>query len=410
MIDKSKNNKKRILYCESNFDGTVGGSYYSLLFLATGLDQSKFEPVVVFRKSTRFIEEFRKLGVTTHIIPHPRPLAFKVPDSATSIFYRISFPGLRIIQKAINFIRFLPIAAIKCAWMIRRDRIDLVHLNNSIIRNNEWMLGAQLARVPAITHERGINDEYPRLARYYARKLDCVICISQAVRENLLDKGVEPRRTETIYNGIDPDLMRITQDAATVRSAHGISTDAKVIGVMGNIREWKGQETAVRAMPTILKYHPNTICLFVGDVSPSDQYYYDDLVQLIKDLGLENKVVFTGYTDQVANYLGALDIMLHTSIRPEPFGRVLIEAMSLQTPIVGAAAGAVPEIIDNGTSGYTFQPGDASDLSEKVIQMLDDSERSARMAGIGYHRLLKYFHIKSNVKLTQSLYQEILNC
>ncbi|MEQ8207378.1 MAG: glycosyltransferase family 4 protein, partial [Woeseia sp.] len=341
-------------------------------------------------------------------IPHPSPMSFDPPDKKSSMIYRLTYPALRIVQKGVNFFRFLPIAALKLSRLLRRERIDLLHLNNSIIRNNEWMLGAQIAGIPTITHERGINNSYHRLSRYYARRLACVVSISDAVRDNLLDKGVIIRRAETIYNGIDPDIMKATSDPAEIRAAHQVDPDATVIGVLGNIKEWKGQETAVRAMPLILRKHPNTICMLVGDVSPSDNYYFERLQSLIKDLELDGRIVFTGYTNRVPEYLNALDIMLHTSIDPEPFGRVLIEAMSLRKPLIGAAAGAVPEIINNGVSGYTFEPGNNDDLADKVIRMLDDPAAASAMAKRGYDQLHQKFHIDINVQRTQELYADIL--
>lgn len=400
--------KVRIMYCEGNIDGTIGGSYYSLLFLTAGLDRSKYEPVVVFRKDNGLIARYNEAGVQTMVIPHPSPMSFDPPGEKSSLLYRLSYPALRIVQKAVNFFRFLPFAALKLARLLRRERIDLLHLNNSIIRNNEWMLGAQIAGVPAITHERGINNSYHRLSRYYARRLSCVVCISDAVRDNLLDKGVIIRRAETIYNGIDPDIMQATSDPAEIRATHQVDPNAKLIGVLGNIKEWKGQETAVRAMPLILRQHPDTVCMLVGDVSPSDSYYYERLQALIEELELGDRIVFTGYTNRVPEYLNALDIMLHTSIDPEPFGRVLIEAMSLRKPLIGAAAGAVPEIIDNGVSGYTFDPGNSEDLADKVIRMLDDPAAASAMAKRGYDLLHQKFHIDINVQRTQELYADIL--
>jgi glycosyltransferase involved in cell wall biosynthesis len=291
---------------------------------------------------------------------------------------------------------------------MKQRNISLLHLNNSIIRNNDWMLGAQLARVKCITHERGINQYYPLLARYYARKLNAIICISNAVRDNLRAKQIDPGNLVTIYNAIDPRVVKVDQTEAEIRQQHGIGDNNRLIGVIGNIKEWKGQETAIRAMPEVLRHYPDTLCLLVGDTAEDDMYYKERLLTLMTELGVERHIIFTGYTKNVANYLNAMQLVLHTSVEPEPFGRVLIEAMSMKKPVLGTRAGAVPEIIDEGKTGYTFAAGDDQTLSNAIIELLSDPARADQMGEQGYQRLIDNFHISVNVANTQKLYREIL--
>lgn len=393
------------MYCESNTDGTVGGSFFSLLYLVSGLDRKKYRPIVVFHKEHALLPKYQEAGVDTMVIDRPVPFNLNKPDNK---LLGLFFPLMKIFQKSVNFIKFLPMTSVRYAYFMRKNNIKLLHLNNSIVKNNDWMLGARMIGVKCITHERGINRFYPRMARYFAPRLDGIICISNAVRKVLTDNGIPSENLVTIYNGIDPNIVKISRSADQVRAQHGTHPSRIIIGVIGNIKEWKGQEVAVRAMPAILEKYPDVVCYLVGDTSADDQYYKDHLLALIATLGIQDHIVFTGYTTNVADYLNVMQLVLHTSVAPEPFGRVLIEAMSMKKPLIGSRAGAVPEIIEEGISGYTFASGDHKQLSDRVLKILDNPDLAQSMSENGYKIVSEKFNIARNIQATQDLYQRIL--
>src|SRR5262245_48901665 len=116
---------QRILYVEGNVDGTIGGSYYSLLFLVAGLDRARYEPVVVFARDNGLVPRFRAAGAKL-IVREPMP--------------PLVLPGaLRLAAKAVNLWRGMIAEPRRIAKLLRDERIALVHLNNSIIRNHTWM-------------------------------------------------------------------------------------------------------------------------------------------------------------------------------------------------------------------------------------------------------------------------------
>ena len=103
-----------------------------------------------------------------------------------------------------------------------------------------------------------------------------------------------------------------------------------------------------------------------------------------------------------------MDIVIHASILPEPFGRVLIEAMAMHKPLIASNDGAVPEIVQNGITGITFPPGNADELANAIMYLLDNPDIAREMGESGYERLITMFHIDENARKTQSLYEQIL--
>lgn len=398
----TRNRRIRVLYCENNVDGTVGGSYYSLLYLVKGLDRSRYEPIVVFYTGHTLLPAFREAGIDTRVWPRPRPFTFGARARGV-----LKAP-LLLLQKAANVARTLLVPALVRAWFLVTRNVGIVHLNNSVLYNHDWMLAARLARRTCLTHERGINERYPPAAKHFGRGLDAVICISDAVRENMRQRGADFGNLVTIHNGLDPAMMRLQTRPEALRSAHGLAADDLVLCMIGNIKAWKGQDTLVRAMDRVRHALPTARCILVGDTSPSDRPYEETLRQLVASLGLERQVVFAGFRRNVADYLVMCDVMVHASVLPEPFGRVILEAMACRKPVIGSRAGAIPEIVEEGKTGLTFPPGDAEKLGEAIVAVLRDPAEARRMGERGYERLVRTFHISRNVEATERTYETLL--
>ena len=392
----------RVLYCENNTDGTVGGSYYSLLYLVKGLDRSRYEPIVVFYTEHSLLPAFREANIETVIWPKPGAYTFGARMSRALGPLRV---GALVVQKIMNFWRSFVIAAIARAWYLVRRQVRIVHLNNSVLYNHDWMFAARLTGRVCVTHERGINDHFPAMARYFGRRLDAVICISEAVRENMRRRGANFENLVTIFNGLDPSTMTTTTRPEEIRRSLGLEPMDVVVGMIGNIRAWKGQDTLVHAVDRVRRTVPAVRCVLVGDTSPADREYGEQLTRLVAELGLERHVVFAGFRRNVADFLMMFDVVVHTSVLPEPFGRVILEAMACRKAVIASGAGAIPEIVEEGRTGLMFPPGDADALAEAITRLTHDRREFKEMGERGYERLLREFHITRNVEATQRLYE-----
>lgn len=385
----------RILYVDGNLDGTVGGSYFSLFYLVTGLDVRRFRPLVLFMKDHALVPDYRAAGIDTRIRPRPEVLSVK---------WRLP----RLPARVMNAIQENLLWPLSLRRFLKAERIELVHLNNSTTGNHEWMLAARMAGIPCITHERGINRRFSRRTRLLAPRLAAVICISEAVRTNFALRGFDGLGLTTISNGLDPDRMRVTTPAAEIRRAFGVEGAGPLVGLVGNLKAWKGQETVIRAVALLRESFPAIGCLLIGGVATDQEPFAASMRALIAELKLEGRVVITGYRKDVADCIGALDVAVHASIDPEPFGRVLLEAMALRKPLVASSGGGVPEIVEDGVTGLIFRSGDSRDLAECVARLVRDPARAAAMGNAGYDRLVARFSIRQNVAQTEAVYDRIL--
>lgn len=389
---------QRVLYLEHNTDGTVGGSHICLLDICNHIDKTKFQTIVCFFEKNSLVDEFLKSGaeVIFHQPPHPwRGYRF--------------LPGIinRVIAFPINLINTLVFRVRAWARLLAEQQIDLVHINNACGYDHDLMLACRLKGIPCVVHERGIQPNIDFRSRYFANHSDGVIAISDAVGNNLAHFGVREDRIIRINDSIDPDRLKIESTPAVIRKQFSIPLHAPLIGIVGNIKPWKGQLHVAQAIGILAKKQPELHCIFVGHIA--DQQYADEISQLVKNMQLDDRVHFTGYQARPTEFMNAMDIVIHASIDPEPFGIVLLEAMSIGKPLIATAHGAPLEIVVDGKTGYLVQPGDAESLAEKILYLLDNPQIASDIAARGNQRLLEKYTIDRAIKKIESVYTRLLS-
>ena len=382
----------RVLFCESSADGTIGGSHYCMLYLVQHLDRAQFEPIALFYEPHALLARFQAAAETI-IHPQDRPVGWQGAGG--------------LLGRGANLVKLAGVVAGHVA-LLRRRRIGLVHLNNSVTRHQDWMLAARLAGVPCIVHERGLSDGYSARDRAYARRVALIIPMSAWIRNHMVERGVDGSNIRVMYDGLDPGLVTVTTTAAAMREAWDVPAAAPVVGIVGNVRPWKGQETVVKAVIEVAKHFPDVVCFFVGATTAADEAYLAGMKALVAATGIERNVRFTGYQEDVPNFINMMDLLIHASVAPEPFGMVVLEGMAQRKPVIGSRAGGPVEMIIEGETGFTFPPGDAEALAARVSELLSDPERRTRMGERGYERLINQFTMSRYMENIHGAYRAVL--
>lgn len=390
---------KRILYIEGNTDGTVGGSYFLMRDLVTRLNRAEYEPIVGFHRDNYLVEQLRQQGIEVVLFPGHDPW-----QMGSSLLNKLFMP----VKKVMNLYRGFIGPALAYARFLRERKIDLINLNNSITRNHAWMLAAMLTGTPCVTHEMGICTEYSGLSRFFGKRLKRIISLSHAIHDGMRKCGIDYPNIVVIHCGIDLDRYQRKETPAELRAKHGIPADAEVIGVVGNIRRWKGQETIVRATALLRAKYPRLRCVLVGDCGVADRHYGQLLENIAKELHIEDAIVFTGFQRNSIDYMNLMDVVAHTSIHPEPFGIVTLEAMSLGKPLVSTTIGGPAEVVISGETGLLVDPGKPQLLADALDTYLADRSKAAEAGRRGYERLHRHFGIQKNLDQTVEVYRSIL--
>ena len=244
----------------------------------------------------------------------------------------------------------------------------------------------------------------PGLTNRFAAR---VIANSEATRTAFVAAGGNAKLTEVIYNGFVPERFQALP-ASKVQLRQELGLEGRfVVGNFSRLSPWKGQHVLLEA----LAHCPdNVTALFVGDALFGEDEYVDRLHQQVTELGLHDRVKFLGFRADVSELMGVCDLIAHTSTSPEPFGRVIVEAMLCQRPVVATAAGGVVELIEPGVTGWLVPAHDAMQLSEVINECRSHPDQAAAIAQRAQHFASQTFHLDTTCqKVTQLLKGVVAN-
>ncbi len=223
-----------------------------------------------------------------------------------------------------------------------------------------------------------------RLFSYKAQKLAThLLPVSAAGADALVAEGLPLARITPVLNGIPLDRYARSKNS-DLRQNLQIPADHPLFGVIGRITPWKGQDLFIRIAQAWCASRQKGHFVIIGKAFNEDAPFEKALRQQITEAGLSKRVHFTSFQSDSVNALSGLDALLHTSTRPEPFGRVIIEAMATETPVIAARAGGVPSIITADHDGLLATLGDVNDYLRLLMALHDNPLRAAslRLAGL----------------------------
>lgn len=232
------------------------------------------------------------------------------------------------------------------------------------------------------------------------RRADVMLCISHAVREWLVGRGVSPDKARVIHYGIEPE--KFSAPRVNLREQWGLNGHA-VVGSIGRLEPRKGHDLLIQAMPELCMHDPSARLLIAGH----DPWGYGvTLSRLIDRLGLGEKVRLVGFQNDVVSFLNALDVFAFAS-SSEGFGQVLVEAMAAGKPVVASRISPLTEIAVDGDTGLLVEGGNTRAFADALIQLIKDPLKRERMGLRGRERVEKFFTAERMARQTLALYEEL---
>ncbi len=383
-----KSRRHDILYLDSG--SGIGGGQRSLLLLLKHLDSTRFRPFVGCLGDSMLAAKAWKAGHT--VIPLDLPEQHDKQDKVRRFTFADLGRNLRQLNVIFQLLRVL-----------REHRIDLIHAN-SLAAGLIGGVAARFSGVPIIMHKRYATS-YGILDRICEKLLDRVILVSEATRWDFAPKS----KQTLIYNGVELASLRASpQEVEAIRADLNLNRDALLVGVATRITPEKGIHLLIEAMAK-LKDLPRVKLLVVGGpYFPQDAEYLDSLKAQAKKLGIADRVIFTGFLEDIRAVISLLDIALLASTIPEACPRTVIEAMAAGKPIVATPLGGTKELVTPET-GILISPENPEAFAEAIVQLAIDAEQRRRMGNAGRARVAQLFSAKLNARLTEALYSGLLN-
>lgn len=262
-----------------------------------------------------------------------------------------------------------PIRVWKLRSLLAHLNPDILHARSRVPAWLCWFANSK-GKLPFITTVHGFNSPNP-----YSRimtKGDHVICVSHSVRDYIQTHYAVPdKKITVIHRGVDPkqwDPGNI--DSEWIRSftnEFGLQ-NKRIITSVGRITELKDFETFIRAIVTASRSVPNIVGLIVGSAQPSKESYFQKLKALVEQLNAGERIRFAGSQTRLPEIYSISRLLVSCSKKPESFGRTLIEAMAMNTPVMATRHGGALDIIQNTSLGTLFDVGDVDALARGMVE------------------------------------------
>lgn len=378
----------------------IGGSTVCLYKMMKQLSEGKYKKVIIkYNDDTSYdidhIHDAAKYRLNHWFAAHISSVKRKKASRCTSTYI-----------KFLLVIDYLHRIAATC-MIILKERIDIVHVNNSLGINFPSIVAAKILGVPVVSHMRSFEEVYP-LQRMAYGCVDKSIAITKAVETFYRDRFAAHDKIEMIYDGIDEHEIEVTSPDC-LRREYGIYGSGIVtVGIAAIFMNWKGIDVFIRAMKLVKEACPDVRGFVVGDCLPGDSEYKEFLFELSSELNVDDVVYFTGFRKDVYDVFSSLDLVVHASTSPEPFGRVIIEAMALGRPVIATALGGPLEIIRHGHNGFLIEPGDPVALAETIITLVSDKKERVRIGRNAIAQVNEHFRQEDAVRKIETIYDELM--
>ncbi len=400
---------KKILYVENGIG--YGGAIICLRHLVRNLDRSLYTPMVITGRTGPQYQEIANEALWKHIPDRHIDIvgAHRKLDPTT---WPDKIPGLRfiinqILARADDLFNFLPFF-LSLLWTAKQFKADIIHANNEPLCNRAALLVGKILKIPTICHVRGDQKGSQAMAWSYSL-VDHFIPVSHWVSQSIQNNLNIPKdKITVIYDGLELDKLDINADGQNFRKQHNISPDSFIVGLVGLLIPWKGQEIFLDAAKKLKEKIPNLKMLIIGG-TPDDCTSYEKMLnQRVKTEELEDTVIFTGHASDMPIVYNALDIIISASTSPEPLGTVVIEAMAMGRPLIGPNHGGAAEMMDHKKTGLLFTPKNAAALEKNINRFYDDPQFRKRMGNAARIKALATFAIEDHVEHVQQVYIENL--
>ncbi len=296
--------------------------------------------------------------------------------------------------------------AVWLAWTLRRGRVELVHLNNGFLPA-EALLAARITGTPCVVHLRDFLHDPRAATSWAARRVSAVIAVSDAVAESVRAAYTGP--VVTVHDPVDLDAVeRASGERERVRAACGLAPADVAVGIFGRVIPWKGQLEFVRAAILAMRADPAIRAVVVGDESDGGPEYFARVRRAIRESGMEGRFILAGYQREVEAYYAAMDVVVHASITPEPFGMVVPEAMAAGRAVIAADAGGPREVVTHGVDGLRVPPGDVEALADAIAWLAGNARLRAALGDRARQTARERFGIGTHAAAVRRVYAGVL--
>lgn len=378
---------KKILYLHAGAE--LYGADIVMLELIKGLNKEEFEPFVILPNDGPLVDKLKNENVKVTIENYP-------------ILRRKYFNVKGIINYCHDYIKYSK----KIVQFINENKIDVLHINTSAVLEGCYIKKKQGLKTIWHIHEILLKPKivskfiYKSIAKY----ADEVICVSNAVKDHFT-KITNRKDVKVIYNGVDNKKFNENIDCEYLKKEFNIKENELIIGMLGRINAWKGQNDFVDALEIVLEKTPNAKALLVGGVFEGQEWRKKQLEEKIKASKFSDRFILEDFRKDSPNLHNLINIFVLPSTNPDPLPTVILESMACGNPIVAYKHGGVCEMVIAEYNGLFANVCDITDLANKIIELANNKEKRELMGNNSINRQKELFSLNSYVRNFEKIYR-----
>lgn len=386
--------KIKILYVENAIGW--GGAAICLKLIAKYLNKERYQPIIT---TPHCDENYRTYaGVAQWMYIRDRII------DRDKLKEKFSNPIGSAMDYIVNVIPYTT----RMYRLAKRERIDLIHLNNEPVCNMAGIFVAKLLGIPCVSHVRGPVAWNSGTSRWLYSNVDFIVTVAEWVKRNVMELGVPEQKIRAIPDGRVLAGFQASFDQRATRQSLGLRQGQPAVGMVGLLIPWKGHRVFMEAARIVGTRYPDCKLLIVGKAPECYKKYEQELKQQAAEYGLGN-LVFTGHRDDVADVMRVLDVIVHASVEPDPYPNVVIEAMAAGRAVIASKLGGPLEMVEDRKTGVLIKPNNPQLLAERICELLENEELRTKLGSAAKKNAFQRWSIEDHVRKIEEIYEMILS-
>ncbi len=290
----------------------------------------------------------------------------------------------------------------------QKTKPSIVYLNNLLNSQLPGLAAGLLRGAKCISCHQ--DFEFPSgLVKFAEKSVTHHVAISTTIEDHLIEFGIPKEKITLIHNCVDTETFSPGLHPVDLNTEFNIPRHKKVFAIFGRLVRWKGIHEFIKSARLVLDEYPDSHGLIVGSISDGNAKYEEELKNLVIKLGLSEDITFSGYRADIPRLMRSVDIIVHQSTKPEPFGLVVIEGMSTGKPVVAMQEGGPLDIITSGVDGLLAEPRNPEAVANRILDFMKDEDFSKRTGLAARNCVIEKFSAKVQARKYASLFNTVLD-
>ncbi|MCG0634681.1 glycosyltransferase family 4 protein [Lactiplantibacillus plantarum] len=377
-----------ILYLHAGSE--MYGADKVLLELVSGLDKSKFHPIVILPSDGLLTDELRKNHIEVYVVNYP-------------VLRRKYFN----VKGIVNFIAKYNTAVRLILRIVKERNVSLIHVNTVAVL--EGIALKKRLHVPLLWHVHEIIRN-PKIVVVFLNALlgifsTKIVAVSKATAINLKKSCfISDRKVDVVYNGVDNEVFNPDVKYDYLFDELDIPRNAIRVGMIGRVNSWKGQNDFISAVEPLLESNSNLYGILVGGVFEDQEWRLNELNKRVNHMKVKKQLRIVDFRSDTPNIHNFFDVFVLPSTQPDPLPTVVLESMASCKPIVGYAHGGITEMVQDMQNGFLVQANNVNLLSVAIKKLTNNEELRNKFGEMSLIRERSRFSIESYIGNFTNIY------